>query len=110
MVEFSVVEAGAVTTRPEPMEPTVTTIVELPVRAVTGFTTTFADAPGPVVVLQVRVTELGVAVSTLTANAGVVEATKANSAHRADRLAWSDSDFISKILFENDLRRMCLRP
>jgi hypothetical protein len=61
---LSVVVAGAVTTRPAPTEPKVTTIVLDPESAVTGLTTTVADGPGPVTVLHVSATVLGVTVST----------------------------------------------
>jgi Ni,Fe-hydrogenase III small subunit len=100
---------GAVTTRPAPPEPKVTVKVALPTNAVTGLMTTLTGVPGPVAVLQVRVTVPGVAVRRFTALAGIDDPTKARTSHKADRLAWSADSFISKILFEYDLQRMLIR-
>jgi hypothetical protein len=66
-VVLRTVTDGGVTTTPPVNEPTVTVIVLPVVSKVTGLMITVAAAPGPVVVLQVRVTLLGVAVSRLTA-------------------------------------------
>lgn len=65
--ELSVVTDGAVTTRPAPIEPADTISVLEPVKAVIGLTITFTAVLGPVAVLQVRVTEPGVAVKRFTA-------------------------------------------
>lgn len=67
LLELRVLTEGVVTTRPVPIETAVTTSVLEPVRAVIGLTITFAAVPGPVAVLQVRVTEPGVAVKRFTA-------------------------------------------
>jgi hypothetical protein len=77
-----VVVAGAVTVNPFAGAVKVTTMVEDPARAVTGFTRMLADAPGPEAVLHVRVTGL-VAVSKLLAcmvPAPVVSASRATNA------------------------------
>ena len=66
-VELNVFTEGAVTTRPAPIDPAVTTSVLEPVKAVIGLTITFTAVLGPVAVLQVRVTEPGVAVKRFTA-------------------------------------------
>jgi hypothetical protein len=84
---LSVVTDGAVTVMPVPTEPKVTTSVALPVKGVTGLTTTFTAVLGPVVVLQVSVTVAGVAVRRSTADTGRVVATIPAISHKADRLA-----------------------
>ena len=57
----TLVDTGA-TTSPLPIVPRLTVIVFEPDNAVTGRTTTVAAAAGPVTVLQVKVTVLGVTV------------------------------------------------
>jgi hypothetical protein len=86
-----------------------------PVNNGDGLTITFAAVPGPVAVLQVSVTEAGVAVRRSTAVAGMVDPTSAATSHRADRLAWSDDFFISKscsrtIFREEVFACIALRP
>ena len=62
LVAFRVWFAGAVTTTPPVRAPTVTAMVVDPVRAVVDLTAIVAEGPGPLAVLQVRDTVLGVAV------------------------------------------------
>ena len=98
---LSVVTDGGVTTNPVPAnEPTVTTSVLDPVSAVTGLMMTVEARPGPLTVLQVRVTLLGVAVSRLTAFMVPVKVVSANSTRNA-RALWllNAGKFIFIILF-----------
>ena len=62
LVAFRVWFDGAVTTTPPVRVPTETTMVVDPVSAVVDLTAIVAEDPGPVAVLQVRDTVLGVAV------------------------------------------------
>ena len=99
-VVLRVVTVGEVTTSPPVNEPTVTTSVLDPASGVTGFRVTVAARPGPVTVLQVRVTLLGVATSRLTACMVPAKVVSANNKIDA-RAPWllNAGKFIFFILF-----------
>src|SRR3954468_22478071 len=86
-------------TSPAPGAPTVTLMVAAPERAVTGFTTMLAGAPGPALVLQVTAT-VAVAVSRFAACIVPAQIVSPSSAPKA-RKPWffNTDESIRTILF-----------